>query len=111
MAATRDREPGYGRYGGMATMVKVTFTLDDQTVERLRRTASRLAKPQSYVVREGVREYEARSTKLSDEERARMLAIVDRMVQEAHTRTAAKVDAEIREIRASRRRWVRRSGH
>jgi len=92
----------------MAAMVKVTFTLDDQTVERLRRTASRLAKPQSYVVREAVREYEARSTKLSDEERARMLAIVDRMVQEPHTRTAAEVDAELREIRASRRRWARR---
>lgn len=95
------------RYGSMAAMVKVTFTLDDQTVERLRRTASRLAKPQSYVVREAVREYEARSTKLSDEERARMLAIVDRMVQEPHTRTAAEVDAELREIRASRRRWAR----
>ena len=48
-------------------MVKVTFTLDDQTVERLRRTASRLAKPQSYVVREAVREYETRATKLGDE--------------------------------------------
>jgi len=92
----------------MDAMVKVTFTLDDQTVERLRRTASRLAKPQSYVVREAVREYEARSTKLSDEERARMLAIVDRMVQEPHTRTAAEVDGELREIRASRRRWARR---
>lgn len=96
------------RYGSMAAMVKVTFTLDDQTIERLRRTASRLAKPQSYVVREAVREYEARSTKLSDEERARMLAIVDRMVQEPHTRTAAEVDAELGEIRASRRRWARR---
>ena len=89
-------------------MVKVTFTLDDQTVERLRRTASRLAKPQSYVVREAVREYEARSTKLSDEERARMLAVVDRMVQEPPTRTAAEVDAELKEIRGSRRRWARR---
>ena len=63
----------------MASMVKVTFTLDEQTVERLRRTASRLAKPQSYVVREAVREYEARSTKLSDEERARMLAISSKL--------------------------------
>lgn len=89
-------------------MVKMTFTLDDLTVERLRRTASRLAKPQSYVVREAVREYEARSTKLSDEERTRMLAIVDRMVQEPPTRTAAEVDAELGEIRASRRRWGRR---
>ncbi len=89
-------------------MVKLTFTLDDLTVERLRRTASRLAKPQSYVVREAVREYEARSTKLSDEERTRMRAIVDRMVQEPPTRTAVEVDAELGEIRASRRRWGRR---
>jgi metal-responsive CopG/Arc/MetJ family transcriptional regulator len=86
-------------------MVKVTFTLDDITVERLRRTASRLAKPQSQVVREAIREYEARSAKLSDEERTRMLAIVDRMVQEPPTRTAAEVDAELGGIRASRRRW------
>jgi predicted transcriptional regulator len=92
----------------MVNMMKVTFTLDDQTVERLRRTASRLAKPQSYVVREAVREYELRSTKLSDEERERMLAIVDRMVQEPPTRTAAEVDVELGAIRASRRRWGRR---
>ena len=91
----------------MATMVKVTFTLDEQTVERLRRTAARLAKPQSYVVREAVREYEARSAKLSDEERARMLGIVDRIVQEPPTRTAAEVDAELGDIRAARRRWGR----
>lgn len=89
-------------------MVKVTFTLDDETVERLRRTASRLARPQSYVVREAIREYELRSTKLSDEERARMLAVVDRMVQEPPTRTVAEVDAELDEIRAARRRWGRR---
>jgi hypothetical protein len=85
-------------------MVKVTFTLDEQTVERLRRTAARLAKPQSYVVREAVREYEARSSRLSDEERARMLAIVDRMVQDPPTRSAAEVDAEVAEIRGARRR-------
>jgi hypothetical protein len=60
------------------------------------------------VVREAVREYEARSTKLSDEERTRMLAIVDRMVQEPPTRTAAEVDVELGEVRASRRRWGRR---
>ena len=89
-------------------MVKVTFTLDDETVARLRRTASRLAKPQSYVVREAVREYEARSTKLTDEERARMLAVVDRMVQEPPTRSAAEVDAELGAIRTARRRWGRR---
>jgi hypothetical protein len=50
-------------------------------------------------------EYEAQSTKLSNAERARMLAIIDRMTQEPPTRTAAEVDAELRAIRASRRRW------
>jgi hypothetical protein len=88
-------------------MVKVTFTLDNETVDRLRRTAARLARPQSYVVREAIKEYEARSTKLSDEERARMLAILDRIVQEPPTRTAAEVDRELVEIRAARRRWDR----
>lgn len=92
-------------------MVKVTFTLDEQTIERLRRTAARLAKPQSHVVREAIKDYEARSTKLSDEERARMLAIVDRMVQEPPTRTATEVDAELGETRASRRRWGRRASN
>ena len=89
-------------------MVKVTFTLDGETVERLRRMASRLAKPQSHVVREAVKDYEARSAKLSEAERARLLAVVDHMIQEAPTRTAAELDAEIGAIRASRRRWGRR---
>ena len=89
-------------------MVKVTFTLDDETIARLRRTAARLAKPQSHVVRESIREYEARSTKLSDEERTRLLAAVDRMVKRPPTRSATAVDEELREIRASRRRWARR---
>jgi hypothetical protein len=92
----------------MAAMIKVTFTLDDDTVERLRRTAGRLGRPQSYVVREAVREYEARSARLSDEERARMLGIVDRMMQEAPTRSAAEVDAELGQNRAARRRFTRR---
>jgi predicted transcriptional regulator len=88
-------------------MVKVTFTVDDETVRRLRRIATRLAKPQSQVVREAIKEYEARSTKLSDEERARMLAVVDRMMKEPPTRSARAVDAELRHIRAARRRWGR----
>ena len=90
-------------------MVKVTFTVDDETVLRLRRIAARLAKPQSQVVREALKEYEARSTKLSDEERARMLAVVDRMMKAPATRSARAVDAELRDIRAARRRWARRS--
>jgi hypothetical protein len=88
-------------------MVRVTFTLDDDTVERLRRTSARLSKPQSQVVREAIKEYELRSTRLSDEERARMLAIVDRIVEAPAMRSAAEVDEELRAIRTSRRRWGR----
>ena len=89
-------------------MVKVTFTLDDETVVRLRRIATRLAKAQSHVVREALKEYEVRSTKLSDEERARMLAVVDRMMTEPPTRSAQEVDAELDHVRTARRRWSRR---
>ena len=88
--------------------VKVTFTVDDETVLRLRRIAARLAKPQSQVVREALRDYEARSSKLSDEERVRMLSVVDRMMKAPPTRSARAVDAELRDIRAARQRWARR---
>jgi predicted DNA-binding protein len=90
-------------------MVKVTFTLDDETIQRLRRLATRLGRPQSQVVRESIKDYEARSDKLSEEERRRMLAVLDRIKQEPPTRTRAEVDAELREIRAARRRWGRRA--
>jgi predicted DNA-binding protein len=89
-------------------MVKVTFTLDDETVERLRRLAARLRRPQSQVVRESIREYEVRSDKLSEDERCRMLDVLDRITKAPPTRPQAEVDAELREIRAARRRWARR---
>ena len=88
-------------------MVKVTFTLDDETVERLRRLAARLRRPQSQVVRESIREYEARSDKLSEDERRRILELLDRITQAPPTRPQAEVDAELRGIRAARRRWAR----
>ena len=97
----------------MANMVdkttKVTFTVDTDTVHRLRRIAARLGRPQSQVVREAIREYEARSTRLSDAERARMLAVVDRMMASPPTRSVRAVEAELREIRTRRRRWARPS--
>jgi predicted transcriptional regulator len=86
-------------------MVKVTFTLDEQTVERLRRTATRLGKPQSQVVREAVKDYEARSEKLSDEERRRLLEAFDRLVLTIPRRSRHEVQTELGDIRASRRRW------
>lgn len=89
-------------------MVKVTFTLDDETVARIRRLAKQLAKPQSQVVRESIKEYEARSDKLSDEERRRLLDVFDRLVPKIPRRPQAEIDAELREIRDARRHWGRR---
>jgi predicted transcriptional regulator len=90
-------------------MTKVTFTLDDGTVRQLRQIAARVRKPQSQVVREAIGEYAARADKLSEEERQRMLAALDRAVRRPPSRAAAPVNAELREIRAARRRWGRRS--
>jgi predicted transcriptional regulator len=90
----------------MVDMVKVTYTLDDETVRRIRRIATRLRKPQSQVVREAVKDYEARSDKLSDEERTRMLAVLERFRKRLPTRPQAEVEAELRENRRSRR-WAR----
>jgi predicted DNA-binding protein len=84
-------------------MVKVTFTLDEETVARLRRAATRLAKPQSQVVREAIRDYEARNDKLSDEERRRMLEVLDRVLPAVRARTKPDVDTEIKEVRHVRR--------
>jgi metal-responsive CopG/Arc/MetJ family transcriptional regulator len=89
-------------------MVRVTFTLSDETVAEIRRTAARLRKPQSQVVREAVAEYAARSDRLSDAERRQALAIVHRLRTAAPTRPAADVEAELRELRAARRRTGRR---
>ena len=84
-------------------MVKVTFTLDDRTVSRLRQAAARANKPQSQVVREAVNDYADRVGRLSEAERIRMLAALDTIVSRKPTRTAADVDGELRAIRAARR--------
>jgi metal-responsive CopG/Arc/MetJ family transcriptional regulator len=89
----------------MVGMIKVTFTLDEATVDQLRRTAARVRKPQSRVVREAIGEYAARADRLSDDERRRMLAVLDRVMRRPPSRSAAEVRAEIRKIRAARRRW------
>ena len=89
-------------------MVKMTFTFDDETVRTLRRAAARLAKPQSAVVREAIREYAQRVGKLSEAERRRLLEIFDTMLPKIPSRPASETDAELRQIRAARRRGGRR---
>ena len=93
-------------------MVKVTYSLDDATVRRIRRTAERLGRPQSQVVREAVAEYDARTDRLSEAERLRMLDVLDRLRGEPVTRSQASVDAELQAVRLSRRESsLRRAAH
>jgi hypothetical protein len=89
-------------------MVRVTFSLDDQTVASIRRTAARLRKPQSQIVREAVAEYAARSDRLSEAERRQALGVLERLRASRPSRGAAQVDEELRALRAARRAGGRR---
>ena len=84
-------------------MAKLTFSLDDETVKTLRRTAGRLRKPQSLVVREAIAHYAAREDMLSDAERERILKVIDHMKTLPPSGPHSEAKAEIREIRRSRR--------
>ena len=89
------------------SMVKVTYSLDDATVRRIRTTAGRLAIPQSQFVREAVADYAARKDRLSEAERLRLLEVLERLSEAPPSRSPEEVDAELREIRAARRRGWR----
>lgn len=89
-------------------MARVTFSLSDETIGEIRRTAARLRKPQSHVVRDAVAEYAARSDRLSDGERRHALAVLERLRVTEPARPAAEVDAELRVLRAERRAAGRR---
>jgi hypothetical protein len=90
-------------------MVKMTFSLDEATAARLRRSAQRLAKPQSAVVRAAIRDYSDRIGRLSEEERRHLLKVFDIVVPRIPSRPPAEVDRELSAIRAARRRGGRRS--
>jgi metal-responsive CopG/Arc/MetJ family transcriptional regulator len=90
-------------------MVKVTFSLDDDTVARIRRTADRLGKAQSHVVRDAVADYVARTDRLTEGERQHLLGVLEDLGQRSPTRSARAVDEEIAAVRATRRQGGRRS--
>ncbi len=89
-------------------MVKVTFTVDEETARTLKTTAERLRKPQSLVVREAIAEYAARAGRLTETERRRMLRTVDEILRQPPTRPQAAVRRELDQIRRARRRAGRR---
>lgn len=89
-------------------MVKVTFTLDDETVRTLRKVAKRTRKPQSLVVREAVAHYAAKEATMTPEERERWLRTFDELIAGIPPRPRKDVERELKEIRRSRRTgWVR----
>jgi predicted transcriptional regulator len=88
-------------------MVKVTFTLDEQTIARLNETAQRLSKPKSEVVREAIEDYHVKSDRLSEAERQRLLKVAREYALLPPTRPSVERDRELRELRISRRRGWR----
>lgn len=85
-------------------MVKVTYSLDKTTVRQIRRTADRLGISRAHVVREAIADDCARKARLSERERLRLLSVIDRLRDAPVTRSEQSVDAEIRAVRAARRR-------
>ena len=90
-------------------MIKVTFTLDDGTVASLERTAARLSKPKSQVVREAIRFYGEQADRLSNEEREEMLKLFDEVTAGIPHRPRAEVEEELAEVRRARRSGGRRT--
>ena len=89
-------------------MKKVTYTLDDETVERIQRAAARDQRPRSAIVREAVARYTATSERLSLEDIQEQLRILDAIAETPSTRSARAVDTELRGLKASRRSgWQR----
>jgi predicted transcriptional regulator len=93
----------------MAT-TKVTFTLDEETLARLRTAAERLAISKSAVVREAIRDFGERAGRLGETERRRQLDAFDRLVPVIPKRSRADVERELDGLRRARRAGGRRHG-
>lgn len=89
-------------------MVRATFSLDEATVAEIKRTAARLNKPQSHVIREAVADYAARTDRLSERERRHLLSVLEGLRASKPGRSASDVDHELKAIREARRAGGRR---
>ena len=90
-------------------MIKVTFTLDSETVRELERAAHRLDIPKSQVVREALRAYGEQLGRLSEAERSEKLEAFDRLAPRIPKRTRGEVESELDQLRSARRGGGRRS--
>ena len=91
-------------------MARATFSLDEATIAEIKRTAERLRKPQSHVIREAVADYAARTDRLSERERRHLLGVMEGLRATRPVRTAKDVDSELKVVRQARRAGGRRHG-
>lgn len=89
-------------------MARATFSLDEATIAEIKRTAERLRKPQSHVIREAVADYAARTDRLSERERRHLLGVLEGLRAAKSTRGAGDVDDELKALRQARRTGGRR---
>jgi predicted transcriptional regulator len=83
-------------------MVKLTFSLDDETVATLRTTALRLRKPQSMVVREAIAHYASQEDLTSPAERERILKTIAEIKRLPPTGSREDAVREIEQITRAR---------
>ena len=89
-------------------MAKLTFSLDEESIQTLRRLAERTRKPQSLIVREAIAQYAGREDLLPVEERDRLLGVLRAIKRRPATRSKAAVREELQDIRRRRRTgWSR----
>jgi hypothetical protein len=93
----------------MARSIKMTFTLDQDTVERIDETAVRLGIPKSGVIREAVADFASREGRLSERERQHMLRVFDSVTARIPKRSAAVTNRELEDVRRARRAGGRRT--
>jgi hypothetical protein len=85
------------------TKHKVTFTLDEATIQLLKEAAMVTGKSQSLIVREAVAQYGRRRDKMDPEERMHKLQVFRELRKAGPFISRAEADAEIEEIRKARR--------
>lgn len=82
---------------------KVTFTLDEETIERLQSASDQLRKPKSEVVREAIDAFHERVGRLSDTEKQRLLRVIRDLAPAIPQRPLSEVTKEIEDVRTARR--------
>ena len=85
--------------------LKMTFSLDEATARWLAEAADRARLSKSAVVREAIREYGKRRDRLGEDERVQLLRDFDAFVAHVPKRDPGEAEAELAEIRESRRNW------